>query len=426
MKKFRKVSLLLVFIMMFTVVSTACSSKKDSGENNKSSNGVITINFPSIWVGSDSKAEIFGKMVTDFNEEYKDKYKVVIEEQTDYDAYEDKVRTQISTGSAPDIFTVKTIEDVKLFASSGLLMDLTEFLEGDIKSNFEDDAIEKAKEDGKNFAFPYENATIPIMFNAKLLKDQGIEIPTTYDELWEASEILKKNGIYPTTQMTSDNAWTSMLWYSYALASVGGEDVYKNGLTDPAFIEAAEILLKMFDYTSDDAIGANATVVNGHFFNERAAVYTNGSWILGRIQSEGKEGLYDKLTLSGALGYKDKNQGAYINAVQAYFCAAKQEDPKKQEAIEKFFEFITNPEKVTDLANSSGALFSIKINADDIEDPKQAEIINQNSEAPFTIESFSASVSTKVANAFPAALESLVLKEISPKEFVQQLIDADK
>lgn len=295
-------------------------SKTDTSANASENEEEITIKFPCIWVGTDGKAEVFGQMVDSFNKENEGKIKVVIEENTDYDAYEDKIRTTISTGAAPDIFTFKSYADLELYSQSGKLMDLTSYLsDASWSDNFVAGVIDAAKYEGKNYAIPYENGVISIMFNNKLLKDAGItSLPTTYDELWEVCDALAAKGIYPTTQMTNNNAWTSMLWYSYALASVGGPDVYEKGLDDPAFVEAAKIIQKMFQYTSPDAVGADATVVNGHFFNERAAIYTNGSWILSRIKSEGVEGLYDNIEISGSLSYNGGTSGAYINAIQAY------------------------------------------------------------------------------------------------------------
>lgn len=404
---------------------TGCSGQTGtaSGAGSSQAGQEVTLTFPCIWVGSDSKAKVFGEMVAGFNTEYAGKYQIKLEEQTDYDAYRDKIRTLISTGAAPDLFTVQDFPDLELYASSGKLMNLTDFLaESDMASRFEDGIVERAQIDGANYAMPYESAVVPIMYNQKLLEEAGVtSIPTTYDEFWDACAKLKAKNIFPATQMTSANAWTSMLWYSYALAACGGADVYNNGFDDPAFEKAAEIMVKMFQNTSSDAVGADATVVNGHFFNERAAIYTNGPWILGRIKKEGVQGLYDNLMLAPGLSYDGKNGGAYISTIQAYLVAGKQDDPQKAEAAKAFLRYVSDPERVVELANSSGALFAIKMDASKITDPLQAEIVKQSAAASFMIGHFQGSVPTAVANEFPAALESLVIGDITPAEFVQHL-----
>lgn len=436
-RKWRKAIAAMTVLVMGTGALAGCgnstsesTASKSTSENTNqakeettkaaSSDGAVTLTFPSIWVGTDSKAEVFGKMIEGFNKENAGKFKVAVEEQTDYDAYRDKIRTVISTGNAPDLFTVDNMADVALFSKSGKLMDLTKYL-SEKSDTYQEGTVEAAQIDNLNYALPYEMAVLPVMYNGKLLEEAGVEAPKSYDELWAACEKLKANGISPICQMTNDNAWTTMIWYSYALASCGGKDVYANGLDNPAFVEAAEVLKKMFDYTSSDAIGADATVVNGHFFNERAAMYTNGTWILGRVKKEGVEGLYDNLVVTPGLSYNEKNGGAYVNAINAYFCAGKQDDPKKQEAVEAFFTYITDADRVLELANSSGASFAVAIDSAKITDPLQAEISKQVQEAEFMIPHFQAAMPTTVVTAFPAAVEGLALGDITPEEFVEEL-----
>ncbi len=67
-------------------------------------------------------------MVEDFNAENAGSIKVVIEEQTDYQAYRDKIRTTITTGSAPDICILDTTFDIQAYQESGKFMDLTSYL----------------------------------------------------------------------------------------------------------------------------------------------------------------------------------------------------------------------------------------------------------------------------------------------------------
>lgn len=425
----RRIAALLAGCLLLAGTLSACSGSNAASatDGESTGEGVVTLNFPCIWVGTDSKAEVFGQMISDFNQEYQGEIEIKVEEQTDYDAYRDKLRTQLSTGTAPDIFTVESYADLSLFVESGKLMDMTDFLAGsEMSERFLEGLVEKAKVDGVNYAFPYENAYIPAMYNMKLLEQAGIsQIPETLDELWDVCEKLQANGIFPITQMTNDNAWTSMLWYSYALASTGGADIYEKGLDDPAYVEAAEILKKMFDYTSSDAIGADATVVNGHFFNERAAIYTNGTWILGRIQSEGVDNLYENIQIGGSLSIEGQNGGGFMNVIQAYICAGTQDDPKKEEAVQKFFEYITREDKVVALSNSSGATLAFNMDINDIENELQAEIVKQGSEAAFTTEHFSSAMPTKVVNTFPAALEALVLDDVDAQGFVDMLKAAE-
>lgn len=245
----------------------------------------VTLNFPCIWVGTDSKAAVFGEMIEAFNAEYAGRAKVVVEEQTDYQAYRDKIRTMISAGEAPDLFSVDGTFKIADLAASSKLMDFAPYLVGsDWGASYTEGALSDATLDGSIYAIPFESAVFGIYYNTELLANAGYtEFPKTYDDMFAMAEALKAQGVIAFPLMTGENAWTSMLWYSQILLAVGGPDVYKNGLDDPAFVQAAEVLKKMFDYTSSDAVGAGAAVVNGHFLNFEAAVYTNGPWFLPRF-----------------------------------------------------------------------------------------------------------------------------------------------
>ena len=399
------------------------------GENSvTNADGEIEITFPCIWVGTDSKAEVFGQMVEAFNEEYDGQYHVKIEDQSDYDAYQDSIRTQITNGKAPDVFTVKTQADVEYYASSGKVMDLTDFLEEDIADNFVQGAVDNAKVDGVNYAVPYEMAYIPIMYNQAELDEAETAVPASFEELWETCDALQDSGVTPMCQMTGGgNAWTTMLWYSYALAACGGADVYDKDYTDEAYVKAAELVQEMYNYTNSDAVGADASVVNGHFFNGDDAIYTNGTWILGRINSEEATypNLYQNLTLGAGLSNEGANGNAFISYCQAYIMVGAQENEQKEEAIKTFLAYITDKQRVLELANSSGSLFAIDVDSAQLTNEKAAEAYDLCKNASFVIPSFEAQASTEVANAFRSLLEELVLGDITPEQFAAGLAEAE-
>ena len=85
-------SLLLVMIMIVALAVPAYAA-----------NDEIIINFPSVWVGTDSKAPYMAQLIENFNAENAGSIKVVVEEQSDYQAARDKLRTTITTGATPDL-----------------------------------------------------------------------------------------------------------------------------------------------------------------------------------------------------------------------------------------------------------------------------------------------------------------------------------
>jgi len=419
---------LIVMTMCFILVISFLGL----GQNSAAAKGKeIIINFPSIWVGKDSKAKVMDELVTKFNEDNKGTIKVVVEEIADYDAYEEKMRTSIAAGSIPDVFISKAGSKIEPFFKSGKLMDLTSYMNEGWKDRFVGNILNTATYSGKILAVPYEFAITPVLYNATLLKDAGYDtFPETYDEFFEMCEKLEANGIIPLSLMTADNAWTAMLWYSQLLHAIGGPDIYEKGFDDPAYVEAAKVLKKMFEYTTSDAVGANAAVAAGHFLSGRTAMLMNGPWFIGRIKSEGSGEFYTNVAVANAPAYKGGmgQKGGEVGFVQALICAGKQKDKDKEVAVVKFLKYLTESDNVKRLSIDSGALFVIKTDMGEGDEMErlQKQMVELSNNAPYVVPHFNMSVKQEVATEFPQALSSMVLGEKSPEQFVETLKEIDE
>lgn len=384
----------------------------------------VTLTLMNIWCGSDSKAGEWSRIIGEFNAEYAGVYEIVPEDQADYDAYEDKMKTLISTDNTPDLFTFKE-QSLNDFSASGKLMDLTAFLAKDeIASRFKPGTFNGVDYEGKLFCIPYETAYIPLMYNSNILGQAGAQVPTSYDELYEVGKAIQGIGVYPLTHTTGSNAWFSQLWFTYCLASVIGEDVFDYAYDSPEWIEAAKLYQTLTAISEDDLVGGTTSDANGNFFNERSAIYVNGTWICGRIASEGVPGLADSLTIGGSLAYNGKNAGGMININQGYLGAAATNDPARVAAIEAFFEFVTRAEQVLPLSKASGALFSVDYDESQLDPGLQTRILNAGKAAAFTVNTVQNEASPQVWGAYIDNIDSLVLGEISAEEFCQALAAA--
>ena len=414
------IALLLALVMVFALA--ACGQQAAPAQT-----GEIVINFPSIWVGTDSKAEYMGKLIEAFNAENAGAIKVVVEEQTDYQAYRDKIRTTITTGSAPDVCILDTTFDIKAYAESGKFMDLTPYLDAGWGKNFTDAAFDAWSVDGKVSILPFESAVFTPIYNKTLFEKAGWDhFPATYDEFFQFCEDCKANGINAMGQMAGDNAWSSMLWYSLIVEAIGGKDVYANGLKDPAFVEAAKVLKQMYDYTFDGAVSATAGDVNGHFIGRDTAIYLNGPWWIANFYKEdnavdGKL-LADECEVAVNPSYGDgKGNGGLVTTVQGFLAAAKQDDPAKEAAVVKFLQYVTDPTHVSELALSSGAMFFVKYTPSpdtNVISQKVTEVANS---AEFTILHVNGAFPTAFSTEFPAAVSALVLGEVDEQGFVDML-----
>ena len=387
----------------------------------------IVINFPSIWVGTDSKAAYMSQLIDNFNAENAGAIKVVVEEQTDYQAYRDKIRTTITTGSAPDVCILDTTFDIQAYAASGKFMDLTPYLNEGWGNDFVDGAFDAWSVDGNVFILPFESAVFPLIYNTKVFADIGWDhFPATYDEFFQFCEDAKAKGYNAMGQMAGDNAWSSMLWYSLIVEAIGGKDVYADGLANPAFVQAADVLKQMYDYTFSGALNATASDVNGHWLSRDTAIYLNGPWWIGNLYKE--DNAVDGVLLAddcdvavnpkfeGGLG-----DGGLVTTVQGFLAAAKQDDPAKEAAVVKFLQYVTDPTHVSELALSSGAMFFVKYTPSpdtSVIAQKFTEIANS---ANYTILHVNGAFPTAFSTEFPDAVQQLVGGMVDAQGFVDLL-----
>ena len=416
----KTIALLLTLVMVFGLAASLPAYADDE----------IVINFPSIWVGTDSKAAYMAKLVEDFNAENAGSIKVVVEEQTDYQAYRDKIRTTITTGSAPDVCILDTTFDIKAYSESGKFMDLTPYLNDGWGANFTDGAFDAWSVDGKVSILPFESAVFTPIYNTKLLAQCGWDhFPATYDEFFQFCKDAKAAGLNAMGQMAGDNAWSSMLWYSLLVEAIGGKDVYADGLDNPAFVKAAEALKEMYAYTFDGAVSATAGDVNGHFLNRDTVVYLNGPWWIANFYKE--DNAVDGVLLAddcevavnpsfeGGLG-----ENGLVTTVQGFLAAAKQDDPAKEAAVVKFLQYITDPAKVKELALSSGSMFFLKNSQPEDASEIAQKVYDVYNNRSYAVIHVDGAFPPAFTAEFPSALAALINGEVDAQGFVDQLQDA--
>lgn len=211
----------------------------------------------------------------------------------------DVLQANLEAGSPPDLFQ-ENAYDMKTFLrdNPGGLTPLTElFDELELRDVVVPQVIEDITIDGEIYSMPVnihrENA---LHYNKQLFEEQGIEPPTTLDELLEACETFKAAGITPIAMANS--GWIlRILFNGLASASMGANAFYdyfsgKSELDETAMRDAIDLLGKVLDEyvnasASDENFGwtdAADLVLNGE-----AAMFIHGDWAKGYFTQQGWE-----------------------------------------------------------------------------------------------------------------------------------------
>lgn len=199
----------------------------------------------------------------------------------------------IATNNAPDITYIDNPE-VALFASRGLLLDLTPQIEGSAVIKTEDifpGPLSSVTYEGGIYGIPRGANTLALYYNADMFEAAGLDPdqpPQTWDELYEAAKALtdpSKNvyGLAFSAVGTEEGTFQFLPW----LQMTGGD--YDNVNT-----EGGARTLTFWKKILDEKLASPDTLIRGQYdatgtFNAgNAAMAISGPWELPRMSQEAK------------------------------------------------------------------------------------------------------------------------------------------
>jgi raffinose/stachyose/melibiose transport system substrate-binding protein len=204
--------------------------------------------------------------------------------------------TILSTGLAeaggPDVAQLRAYGALQPLVEAGQL----EPLDGDVDAlpDFPEQVLEGAqgREDGKTYGVPFALQTLQIFYNEQLFADNGIEVPTTWEELVAAADKLDKAGVTPFATTGKDVWMLPIVHDIFGAARYGGaefEDAVLAGatdFTDPDYVASLGVVDQVARYFPDDVAGVPYTDAQTLFTTGKAAMYPGGSFELGFFQSQ--------------------------------------------------------------------------------------------------------------------------------------------
>lgn len=270
--------------------------------------------------------------------------------------YQKKLQTSMAGGEGPDVFGVQagsTVEQYGRFADD--MKELADkYMPGWDSKVAEGAVAQTTNKDGKMVAMPtITSGSEYILYNKTLLDEQGIKVPTTYDELVAANKELKAKGLMPLALGAKDG-WHLDDIFVWLSNQYGEGDVYKAAegkakFTDETFVKTMKAWKQMIgDGLFQDGAVGTATYPDArdnYFYARKSAFFPTGSWhvsaVLPNDETKGTAVEKDELGMMEFPQVGDKATGPTTGVD---FGLSVNKDSKKKEAAMKFIEFMTTGE----------------------------------------------------------------------------------
>lgn len=214
----------------------------------------------------------------------------IVKEELSNEAFHQKISAYIAAGTIPDVMYMYPSGRSTLIHEMKLTKDLAPLLGADYLSHFVPAAIDPSSQAGGYLAeLPQSMVYSSVMFaNTKLLKDLGLELPKTYEDLKAMVPVLRAKGIQTVLMANKDN-WVMQSCLFSAIVGrfmdnewIANVKEGKAKFTDPGFIEALNFVKTMYD---DGVISTNTIQVSygegpALFASGKAAFFIDGDWHL--------------------------------------------------------------------------------------------------------------------------------------------------
>ncbi|MBT2692567.1 sugar ABC transporter substrate-binding protein [Bacillus sp. ISL-55] len=347
----KKLSVLLMLVLLVSSFMAGCSSKESSGEGDGGDKKISFIH----WRGEDS--EVFKELISRFEKENPG----IKVEMTAYpsEQYQSTAQTLLRDGSTGDVFTAFPGSQFEIIKKAGLFEDLTG---DDIVGNFNENLIAAGEADGKQLALPFQLVYNQPVYNKTLFKELGIEPPDDWEGFLAMNEKLKENGYTPIAFPGADIG-PGQFMNSMMMNNAPDEEIFAklmNGeakLTDEWWVKTLTQFQELMDkgYFGADALGTKHEGAIAQVAQGKAAMLATGSYAMANIQELNPDielGLLAPITVSA-------DEAEYEGIHTTTFMFGVNSKSKNKEEAKKFINFLTQPENAEYYANKTGQFLTI-------------------------------------------------------------------
>ena len=423
MKTVRTLSLLASGSLILTLA--ACGGgdgEGSSGEEEGTTAGGTTITW---WHNSNTGdgLEYYAQLAEQFEEEHG----VTVEvEAMQHEDMLTKLDAAFQAGDAPDIYMERGGGELADHVEADLTMDLTEVAAEEIEQV--GGSVQGWTVDDRVYALPFSVGVVGFWYNTEMFAEAGVtETPTTWEEMYEAIDMLKAAGMEPISVGAGDSWPAAHYWYQFALRHCAEQtltDAVKTlDFSDQCFIRAGEEVERLVaaepfnrGFLSTPA-QSGPTSASGLLATGKVAMEMQGHWEPGVMAglTEDGEGLGDKL---GWFPFPEVEGGEGDSAAQlgggdAWGVSA----DAPPEAVE-FVRFMLSDEVQRGFAERNMGLPTNPNAGDAVADPALAGLLEVRDSAPYVQLYFDTAFGQSVGGAMNDAIALMFAGQASPQDIV--------
>lgn len=310
MKKSMKKLIAFLLVAVLTMSMAACGEnddgKKDSGsketivkeettsEETSETAEEVTLNVWHQWSNDTNELKkIYDQAVVDYTAENPN---VTINTQTlDTEAYKTKISAEFAgTASGIDVFYYWGAGTARKLVNADKILPLDEYLTDDVKAKILPGSTSAFEFNGKTYSVPMFSWYMTLYANRDLFDQAGAALPTTYDELLDASKKLAElDGVTPLAAGAKDGWNAAFIYQALALREVGASNINsmlsaETPFEDSGYTDAANKIIELYNA---GAFGKNPLEsgnddANSAFINGTAAMRIMGSWFANQVYTD--------------------------------------------------------------------------------------------------------------------------------------------
>jgi raffinose/stachyose/melibiose transport system substrate-binding protein len=198
------------------------------------------------------------------------------------DQYGAKIQIAVTGGETSDIFgdLEGNIVSSRIPAGGDLpFIDLTGKVD---LSGLTESARSQVTVDGRDYGCPLAAYTVGLAINNTVFADNGVTVPTTWDELKATCDTLQSKGVTPIVLGAKDWVHPYFMYIGLASSVLGQEGFAalrtgERSLTDPDVLAAAQLLVDLKPYYNPGFEATDYTTAKAIFANGQGAMMVAGT-----------------------------------------------------------------------------------------------------------------------------------------------------